>query len=506
LKAALPAELLIRTSLKDFTLADSSTSIARDLLDAGFEAIGFSCYMWNVRKINEIARLLRNENPSLLLFAGGPHVTAAPEDLQEEGLFNYLVQNEGEDILEKILYGTLPEDNQIVAGGQVNLETLPSPFLAGTVDPAGYEGILWELSRGCPYNCAFCYESRNRGWVRRFPMSRLKEELRMFVRKKVRDIWILDSTFNHDDEWCIAFLEMLTELAPHIHFTFEIRAERITPAQAKLFGDLVVSLQIGLQSVQPKVMSRMNRPFRPGQFRKKIALLNQYYLVYGFDLIYGLPLDTLDGFRESIDFALSLSPSNVDIFPLSLLPGTELSEKAREWGINHDGSFEKNIMGREGFTDEDLEEADRLTKLCDFFYTKGLASMWFKTACEALELSPSLLLERFGIWLEQQDLYIEDIMEKDPAPFQKSFLQFSFSWRNRTEQYLPLESFILWHEALNRIMDGESDITVELKYDPDALTQIDIIGLDAFGEFFPPVDQSWRIFTEDNNIYWELVI
>ncbi len=506
LKAALPADLLIKTTLRDFTLDDSPASIARTLLEEKYEAIGFSCYMWNVRKIRETAEILRKQKPSLLLFAGGPHISAAPEDLERGGLFDYLVQNEGEDALEGILTGARPSETTLIQGPQINLETLPSPFLAGTVDPARYEGILWELSRGCPYNCAFCYESRNKGWVRRFPMSRLQEELRLFAKKGVRDIWVLDSTFNHDDDWCTAFLEMVAETAPHIHYTFEIRAERVTPAQAKLFGKLVVSLQIGLQSVQHKVMARLNRPFRPGQFKKKIDLLNEHYLVYGFDLIYGLPLDTLAGFRESLDFALSLSPSNLDIFPLSLLPGTELANRAEEWGITHDGSFEKVVTGRPGFTDEDLEEAARLTRLCDFFYTKGLSSMWFKTACDALELSPSVFLDRFGLWLEQQDIEIGDIIERDPGSYQMDFLDFSFTWRNRKDLYLPLESFIHWHQALNRIMDGEADITVELYYDPDALTQIDIIGLSAFGDFFPPVQQSWRIFTEENNIYWELVI
>ena len=506
LKAALPGDLNKKTRIVNFTLNDSPQSIARSLLEDEFTAVGFSCYMWNARQVRETAEIIRKKKTSVLLFAGGPHVTALPEEFQRDNVFDFLILQEGEGVLEKVLRAGRQKETTVIEGEKVNLELLPSPFLSGAIDPEKYDGVLWELSRGCPYNCAFCYEARSHGWVRRFPMSRISEELKLFVKKGIREIWVLDSTFNHNDEWCIAFLEMLAKEAPHIHFTFEIRAERITEEQAQLFGRLVASLQIGLQSSQSKVMAKLNRAFRPNQFKRKIRILEQHYLVYGFDLIYGLPDDTLEGFRESLDFALSMSPSNLDIFPLALLPGTELNDRAAEWGLRHDGTYDRLVAGRPGFTDEDLKEAAYLTDLCDFFYTRGLASIWFKTACDALELTPSVFLTRFGIWLDQEDYEADNLDNLDPAPLQKGFLKSCFVWRNREDLYLPLESFILWHEALNRIMDGENDLTVELNFDPDALTQLDIIGLNSFGDFFPPVRQNWRIYTEENNIYWELVV
>ncbi|MDC7220752.1 MAG: radical SAM protein [Spirochaetales bacterium] len=506
LKAALPKGLSKNTDIKDFYLAQKPSVIAEELAKTEYDAIGFSSYIWNARQVRETAELLKKANPKLIIIAGGPHVSAMPDFFLKDDLFDFLIKNEGEYALEKAI-GSEPQEKTVVLDGpRVNMETLASPFLSGAINTDNYDGVLWELSRGCPYNCAFCYEARNHGFVRRFPMSRLAEELKLFIKKGVREVWILDSTFNHDEKWCTAFLEMLAEEAPHIHFTFEIRAERVTEQQARLFGKLVASLQIGLQSSNPEVMARLNRPFKPQNYKKKIRLLEQNYLVYGFDLIYGLPGDTLESFKESLDYTLTLSPSNIDIFRLSLLPGTELDDRAEEFGIVHDGSYERLVVGRPGFTDEDLEEAEDLTELCDFFYTKGLASIWFKTACDALELTPSFFLERFGIWLEQNDFDREDLADLDPAPLQKEFLEFCFSWRNKKELYLPLESYILWHEGLNMIMEGEEERIVELNYDPDSLTQLDVIGLANFATYFPPTPQNWRIFTEENNVYWEPIV
>jgi radical SAM superfamily enzyme YgiQ (UPF0313 family) len=505
LKAALPHDLKEKTDLVNFTLEDTPEKISRELLSSGYRNIGFSCYIWNVELIEKSARLIREASQEILMLAGGPHVSADREILKIDGLMDYLIINEGEGVLEKVLRAHRSDKTQIIEGEQVNLETLASPFLTGIIDPAGYRGILWELSRGCPYNCAFCYESRDRGKVRRFSMDRLKKELDFFIETGVQDIWILDSTFNHNKAWCLKFLKMLTKKAPHIHFTFEIRAENVTKEQAELFGQITASLQIGLQSTNKKVMAGLNRDFNPVEFRKKIKLLERNFLVYGFDLIYGLPGDTLESFKKSLDYTLNLSPSNIDIFPLSLLPGTQLADQMETLGLDHDKTPQRLITGRPGFTTDDLKEAARLTDLCNLFYTRGLASMWFSTACKALELSPSVFLDRFGIWMDQEGHDLEEAMKSDPASLQRGFLKFSFSWRSKEELYLPLNSFIIWHEALNRLMEGEDEVIVELTNDPESLTQLELVGLEDFNEFFPSHKQSWRIYTEDDGIYWEPV-
>ena len=56
-------------------------------------------------------------------------------------------------------------------------------------------------------------------------------------------------------------------------------------------------------------------------------------MIFGFDLIYGLPGDNLSGFCNSIDFALNLMPNNLELFCLSVLPGTDLFDAAKGYGL-----------------------------------------------------------------------------------------------------------------------------------------------------------------------------
>ena len=76
-----------------------------------------------------------------------------------------------------------------------------------------------------------------------------------------------------------------------------MRSEFIDAEMARLFARLNCSLQIGLQSADPRVHKEVRRIFSPSDFMAKVALLNEAGAIFGFDLIYGLPGDTLRGFR-----------------------------------------------------------------------------------------------------------------------------------------------------------------------------------------------------------------
>ena len=54
------------------------------------------------------------------------------------------------------------------------------------------------------------------------------------------------------------------------------------------------------------------------------------------DLIVGLPGDTANDVRDSLDFVLSLDPGRVQLSTLHVLPGTDLWHRAQELGLVYD--------------------------------------------------------------------------------------------------------------------------------------------------------------------------
>jgi len=224
--------------------------------------------------------------------------------------------------------------------------------------------------------------------------------LDLFAASGISEVFVLDPTFNYHKANAKKVLRLIAVKAPDIHFFFEIRSEFIDREMAGLFAVIRCSLQIGLQSAHDQVLWNISRSFDPAAFEAKILLLHNADVTYGFDLIYGLPGDSLEGFRASIDFAMSLVPNHIDVFRLSVLPGTRLAETAPALDMEYEACNPYHVIASPTFSGEDMALAARIAHGCDVLYNQGKAVPWFGIILEALEMSPSEMFERFATWLE----------------------------------------------------------------------------------------------------------
>ncbi|MBI5014041.1 MAG: radical SAM protein [Deltaproteobacteria bacterium] len=404
LKKAFPGE--IRVDVLDLYLGDTAGQCAERILALRPRYVGFSMYLWNRLLVLQIAIIIKRKDPELIVLAGGPEATADYGRILEEPSLDLVLPGEGEEILVAVmgdlLRGARPRElrDSIRASPVRDLGALPSPFLDGTLEPSHYRGLLWELSRGCPFRCDFCFESRGAEGIRRIPLERVKAELLLFEASGVEQVFVLDPTFNYNQDEAKRVLRLIREHAPDVHFFFEVRSEFIDEEMATLFASIRCTLQIGLQSVHDAVLRNINRRIDPDAFEDKVLLLHEAGVTYGFDLIYGLPGDTLDGFYDSLDFALRLVPNHLDLFPLAVLPGTRLLETAPSFGLKYQEATPYRVISSPTFGAEDLEKAATTARSCDLFYNRGRAVPWFAMVVEALGLSASALFGSFAAHLD----------------------------------------------------------------------------------------------------------
>ncbi|MDA8430915.1 MAG: radical SAM protein, partial [Geobacteraceae bacterium] len=229
------------------------------------------------------------------------------------------------------------------------------------------------------------------------------------------------------------------KIAPRIHFHFEVRNEFIDREMAGLFARITCSLQIGLQSADPQVLKQVGRTFRQSDFISRTMLLNESGAVFGFDVIYGLPGDTLPGFRRSLDFALGLYPNHLDIFPLAILPGTALAARSDASGLKHLPAPPYTLISSPTFTAADMQKAQNLALACDIFYTRGRAVAWFIGVLDPLGMPPSEFLQQFGDWLARErggNLNETELSDGQIWQMQRTFLSRLFSPK-RLRRFLP---------------------------------------------------------------------
>ncbi|MRR53200.1 MAG: B12-binding domain-containing radical SAM protein [Deltaproteobacteria bacterium] len=454
----------VTVSCSDFYCGDSLDEITRALRATGPDLIGFSLYAWNRDECLALAEKLRREEPALTIFGGGPEATADPNGLFDGNAFDFLVVGEGEITLREVvdrletgvsLAGLPGIARKTACGVEVvrrepiaDLGALPSPYLSGSLDPYIPFGVLWQLSRGCTFGCDFCFDGMGDRSVRRFSLERLEAELDYLVRRGAGQVVVLDSTFNLDRARAKALLRMMRKKAPQVHFHFEARAELLDAEQARLFGGMKCSLQIGLQTADPGVSRAVKRPLNRREFATKIGLLNQEGVVFGFDLIFGLPGDSLIRFRETLDFALGLYPNSLAIFPLAVLPGTVLAFRASELHLHYLPRPPYTLLESPSFSNGDLQVAQRLATACDIFYSRGKSVAWFNGIVAALRMSPAGFLEEFSTWLLDKtgrDSSEKDYQDEEIYLLQREFLTVLFAQR-KARRLLPAAlDFVAYH-------------------------------------------------------------
>jgi hypothetical protein len=445
MKRAYPAAL--RTHILDLFLGQSAEACADQVLAWEPQAVGLSMYVWNRALALELARILKARRPGIVVFAGGAEATADQAGVEADPAVDFVLPGEGEELIVaamgQLLQGAATAD--IRAGVRPapiqDLATLASPHLDGTLDPRDYAGQLWELSRGCPFTCDFCFESRGGSGTRRVPMARVEAELRLFEQCLVSQVFVLDPTFNYHKAQAKAVLRLIRATAPGIHFFFEIRSEFLDRELARLFAEVKCTLQIGLQSADDRVLRNIGRSMDRADFQRKILLLHQAGASYGFDLIYGLPGDTLEGFRASLDFAMGLGPNHLDLFRLSVLPGTRLRETAAGLGLVHQQEHPYLVLSSPGFGAGDLDRAARLARACDLFYNQGKAVPWFAILLSALGIGAAECFERFAGFLDGHPAgditalqcgFVKEAFRDDPNPAQGRIAADIATWFGRS--------------------------------------------------------------------------
>lgn len=443
------------------------------------EVVLLSLYIWNDMWMHEFAMQLRKIDSSIAIGAGGPQASAYKDGLPD--WLDWAVTGEGETAQVKALtdFFSGKDVKGVIKGETEDLDKLQSPFLTGNCSSSleKTEDVLWEMSRGCPFKCAFCFESRGNRVVRNYPFERIEAELDFLIQHDVRNVFVLDPTFNLNKDRAKRILRLLIENAPSsMHFTFEIRAELIDEEMAGMFATLNCSLQIGLQSSNPQVLQGINRTFDKKDFTEKIGLLNKVGAAFGLDIIIGLPSDTLASFRETVNFAVGLQPSNIDCFVLSLLPGTELAQNAGALGLVADDNLERTLISSPTFSKEDISSAVDIQNSLGLFYTKGQACMWIHCVLETLNISACNLLSLFAKWMKQTGRSEDE----DIWVLQDDFISSLFEKTQNMKLLPAMKSFMELHQGLCYVTDTGEEVVLNLSYKPDDLALLDRMSLKEF--------------------------
>ena len=104
------------------------------------------------------------------------------------------------------------------------------------------------------------------------------------------------------------------------------RPDTITPEKMAVLHDLAVDrVSVNPQSMQDEVLQAMGRSHTAADILRAYDIVRQSGIpIVNMDLIAGLPRDTVEGFRDTLDQVLKLAPENVTVHTLALKKGARL--------------------------------------------------------------------------------------------------------------------------------------------------------------------------------------
>ena len=277
------------------------------------------------QKCRQAIHQIRRKNPNALLVVTGCMVNHRKEELLQEGIADYVIDNERKSAL---------------------FDIVDEHFKQGHSDPEGYDRDLFsyqpafdtfhtrsliKIHDGCNNYCSYCIIPMVRGRATSRPADDIYENIRQVVEHGFKEIVLTGVNMGRYRDGDTDF-EQLVEHIINIKGDFRVRVSSIEPDQfsdrfLQLFQHekLAPHMHVCLQSGSDDTLKRMHRFYTAAQFRDMCQRIKAFRPDFNLttDLIVGFPGETEATFQESCDFAREIGFSHLHTFKYSKRTGTK---------------------------------------------------------------------------------------------------------------------------------------------------------------------------------------
>ena len=84
----------LETVLMDLYLQQSAAECAAQILACSPQVVGFSTYIWNRTEVLAIAACIKQSDPAVVVFAGGPEATTDPHGMLDSPALDFVLSGE----------------------------------------------------------------------------------------------------------------------------------------------------------------------------------------------------------------------------------------------------------------------------------------------------------------------------------------------------------------------------------------------------------------------------
>lgn len=319
-----------------------------------------------------ICRHIKREHPNIPLVWGGVHPTLLPRQTVQDRSVDIVVKNEGEqtclelatacrdgqplDSVRGIVYEKDGRVRETEDRAFIDLNAYPPPDWS-LVDVEEYivadnqhqRRLDLYTSRGCPFNCGFCYNPafNRRQWRARSSDSVLEEISWLVSNHRVQHIWFADDNFMVSRSRVLEICNGIAQNQMSLTLTGSARPEYIC-GDHELMNSLVQAgfkqIYMGAESGSERILDLINRGNTRLHCLQAAQICQEYGVTPIFSFMVGFPGESKDEVLATLDFAKQLKSVNknaviTDFKVYTPYPGTSLYDLALQQGLTQPKSL-----------------------------------------------------------------------------------------------------------------------------------------------------------------------
>lgn len=399
--------------IKEFTINDTLDFILDGIFSAKAEAVAFSVYIWNCEYISKLCKIIKKISPETAVILGGPEVSYVEKHpfFNKED-FDYVLKGEGEKSFYHLLTTGEATEEKIE-----NLDEIPFPYDEENISLFENRIVYYETSRGCPFSCAYCLSSAEKG-VRFLNLERVKQELEFFASHNVRQVKFVDRTFNSDKKRAYEIWKFIIESFhdKDMNFHFEIAADLLDDNLINLLSsapDGLIQLEIGIQSTNDETLTLSCRKTDTGKVlsntEKLVSLKN---INIHTDLIAGLPGENIENFKTSFNDVYKIKSHQLQLGFLKLLHGTEMVNLSKNYDYVFSPFAPYEILSNKDLSHDDILYLKKIEDVFEKIYN----SQRFILSLNELEKyfeNPFEMFEKITEFFEENNLSFVSVSTKE---------------------------------------------------------------------------------------------
>lgn len=369
------------------TINENPGMTAGEVVRRAPDILAATCWLFNHEVLMHVISRVKAMLPRCVVALGGPEFLGHNEDFLRTNRFvDCVFRGEGEETFPQWLAcWQQPKEWTRITGlcfldteGQYHDNGLSRVMTFDKlVNPEQSPFFNWskpfvqlETTRGCFNTCAFCVSGGEKP-VRTLSVEAIRERVRLIHEKGIRNIRVLDRTFNYQSHRAKALFDLFREF-PDMRFHLEIHPALLSEELKQELASMpkgLLHLEAGIQSLHEEVLTVSRRAGKLADalegLRYLCALDN---METHADLIAGLPLYHLSQIFDDVRTLAEYRAGEIQLESLKLLPGTEMRCRAEELGICYSPLPPYEVLQTREITPDELQTARQLSRLLDGFY------------------------------------------------------------------------------------------------------------------------------------------